>query len=487
MKLILWLSVVLALAVYFCGALIDPDLWWHITVGRWILAHRELPLVDYWNMFGQGKPWLAYSWSSEILLAFVEGRWGLHGLLVLKILLSLSFVASLFYVYGRLAGNWFYGALLGILASAACASHFTLRPQVITWIVLAWLMLLADGIVEKGASRSRTTAVFCLMCLWANNHLSAALGLFVFVCFLVGRASLPKVARAGIYALTGTFLTPYFGREWLTLFSKSGHPFEYASIIEFQPATILQHSTGMLLLILALLLVLLHYRPNLLSRFELLAGGVMTIGGLAVVKFLPYAAIVLCALIARAWRESGQSALVFGKLGEGLERFRGLTERLPRDGITFVFICWSIVSVYGLWLSPLNSSVIPVAAVDYILEQKLPHPILNDFGRGGYLMYRQSDAAGNLEHPVPLDGRTNVNSHEVWKKASDALNGRANWREYLEAVQPATVLWPTESPLVSILLAEGRWCRVFKSGTDAVGYSVLARCPEGGFADMPQK
>ena len=39
----------------------DPDLFWHIVIGRWILDHGAVPQVEYWNYFGLGQTFRAYS------------------------------------------------------------------------------------------------------------------------------------------------------------------------------------------------------------------------------------------------------------------------------------------------------------------------------------------------------------------------------------------------------------------------------------------
>lgn len=39
----------------------DPDLFWHIVIGRWILDHGAVPQVEHWNYFGLGQTFRAYS------------------------------------------------------------------------------------------------------------------------------------------------------------------------------------------------------------------------------------------------------------------------------------------------------------------------------------------------------------------------------------------------------------------------------------------
>src|SRR4051812_11972123 len=112
MSKILWFSFLLCIATYITGPIIDPDLWWHITAGRWILAHATVPNQDYWTMFGVGTPWRAYSWSNEIVYALADRIGGVHGLLVVKYILALSIVFTFAVSFQRLSKDWFVGALL---------------------------------------------------------------------------------------------------------------------------------------------------------------------------------------------------------------------------------------------------------------------------------------------------------------------------------------------------------------------------------------
>lgn len=55
-SLALW-AILIVVAACMARPLRDPDLWFHIVSGRWILSHQQVPTQDYWNMFGVGKPW----------------------------------------------------------------------------------------------------------------------------------------------------------------------------------------------------------------------------------------------------------------------------------------------------------------------------------------------------------------------------------------------------------------------------------------------
>ena len=61
----------------------DPDLLWHITVGRKILETRSFPWVDEFSHTFQGHTWIAKEWLSQILFAFIYEAVGWKGLALL--------------------------------------------------------------------------------------------------------------------------------------------------------------------------------------------------------------------------------------------------------------------------------------------------------------------------------------------------------------------------------------------------------------------
>lgn len=469
MKYVVWLAIVCVVALYIVGPIQDPDLWWHIVVGRWIVSHGQVPHQDYWTLFSAGQPWRAYSWSSEVLFAWTERLGGIHGLLALKMLVAIVLCGTLCAVMARISSHPFMGMVLGVYATVACFNHFTLRPQALVWIVFGTLFGIVDDIERNGASPRRLLKLAAMMMLWANLHLSAALGIVTAVLWVISDARdwSERFSRGSpvlVAGFVGTLVTPYLGGEWITFFDTSSHPARFQSVAEFQPATILQYSTGFLAVACFFLGALIYRRPSLLgfSRFLLWIG--FSLGALTVVKFLPFAVIVSTALIARLWREktlhTEASALI-----EGISQLAALVRKVPAEGASFVLICVSIVQAYQLWHEPLAYEVTPVEAVDFIEKHKLPHPILNTFGNGGYLMYRQADADGNPQVRVNIDGRTNLIDQAMWRKYISAWDGKRSWSEYLDLVKPETVLWRADSALPALLLATGDWCVVFESGS----------------------
>lgn len=487
MYVVLWIAWVAAVSSYLAGPVMDPDLWWHITSGRWILAHHAVPHVDYWNRFAAGTPWRAYSWSNEILFALTDRYFGDRGLMLLQKLVCAGIVAIYAVVLSKMARDWFLGTLLGSFAAIACFNHYTLRPQSFVWIYLAVLVLLAQRIETEGLTRRLKLQLAGLMCLWANTHLTAALGIAVLGAWLVefARGETERISpknwrmiKALGWAFLGTLFTPYFGTEWLTFFAKTGHPLHYTLIAEFQPATILMYSTGFLVIPLVVLGIFVLHRPRALEGGKYALVAIFAVGGLAVIKFLPLSVFLACAAIAEIWRRIESDRSVIGELAGAVEYYRGLLAKVPREGLSFVLLALAFVYSFDDYAKPLHGGVVPVEAVDFIKEHDLPDPLLNDFGSGGYLMYRFSDEAGAPLRLVSIDGRTNVNPPEVWDRFRDAFEGKVEWEDYITYVKPGTILWKRQSPFFPLLIQSNEWCGVFLSGDDELGHAVFIRASQ---------
>ncbi len=467
----IWILVAFVVGSYIATPLADPDLWWHVVVGKWILAHHELPTVDHWNMFAVGRPWRAYSWSNEIIYALFDNWRGVQGLLAAQIGLAILLSMALMWSFGRIARDYFWGGLLGIVSTAAMFSHFSLRPQVVTWILLALLLTLLNSqtLLTKLYGKALVLLIFAI---WANSHVTAPLGLMVLFTWALS-FGLRQAVQLAMIGLLGTFVTPYHGTEWLSLFEQTSHPISYGFIAEFQPATILQYATGFLVILISVLSIFVFRRPQAQHPARYLCCGAFLILAFAIVKFLPFAVIIVCALLAEMWAKEGWFA--FGKLAVAIRGLNNAWFWLPAPGLSFLLFALGVVNVFNLWHSAPNALTLPVHAADFILENSLPAPLMVGFGDGGYMIYRFSNHDGDPSQLVSIDGRTNVTPAEIMEMYHEAANGREGWQRYLKSVKPNTILWRRESPLVNILAERPEWEEVYKDGLVNDGYVVFKK------------
>ena len=45
----------------------DPDLWWHLRTGQWIVENGRIPHSDIFSFTRAGHPWISHEWLSEVI------------------------------------------------------------------------------------------------------------------------------------------------------------------------------------------------------------------------------------------------------------------------------------------------------------------------------------------------------------------------------------------------------------------------------------
>ena len=80
----------------------DPDVWWHLRTGEWILEHHAVPQTDPFSIDGMGKPWQAYSWLFELVLLKLYRAGGLAGIVVYTGGMVAAITAALYRLISRL-------------------------------------------------------------------------------------------------------------------------------------------------------------------------------------------------------------------------------------------------------------------------------------------------------------------------------------------------------------------------------------------------
>src|SRR5438034_11022831 len=58
-------AVVLLSAAVGLDALGDPDVWWHLRLGDWIVANHRVPGGELFSYTAAGHPLLAHEWLSD--------------------------------------------------------------------------------------------------------------------------------------------------------------------------------------------------------------------------------------------------------------------------------------------------------------------------------------------------------------------------------------------------------------------------------------
>src|SRR5688572_1602255 len=184
--LILAPMLLLLFARYFVGST-DPDYWWHVRTGQYIVETGTLPRADIYSYTVPDRAWVTHEWLTEILLYVVQQRFGYVGNVVLFGLLG-ALTALAVYATCRVRGlGEPAAAMLMLWASGIGMASANVRPQIVTTLLLAVCALLLTLYL-----RGQTRALWpfpLLMALWVNLHGGYVIGLVLLGLTVVGQGA----------------------------------------------------------------------------------------------------------------------------------------------------------------------------------------------------------------------------------------------------------------------------------------------------------
>ena len=158
--------------------LADPDVWWHLAVGR-LIAARGIPSVEPFSFAPVPNPWVGQQWLYELgLHRLVDGPGIAAAMLVMGVVASAAFlVAALAVRRETPVQGWALGA--AVLVSAVVAGELLgVRGQVVSVLGCALTLLIVAR--WRAGSTWAPWALVPLVAVWANLHagfLIAGLGL----------------------------------------------------------------------------------------------------------------------------------------------------------------------------------------------------------------------------------------------------------------------------------------------------------------------
>jgi hypothetical protein len=435
---------------------IDPDVWWHLRVGQWVVEHQTVPAHD--PLAAGHKPWVAYSWLYEILLFGLFQALGLAGIIVYRAALATAVVAALFRLVIRRDAHLLRAAALTTMGSLAMAPLFSERPWLFT---ILFTLLTTDVVLDLRAGKAGRSAWLLplVFALWANIHIQfvyclAVLGVACAVHPIdraLGRIT-PKETSSNSWrrlvllsgaCLLATLVNPYHFRIFGVVLEYASQPGPFRYVNELK-ALEFREPTDWVLLALAAAATYALGRRRHLDTFQVLLlalGGFLAFRSRRDLWFLVMASLVVLAATDRGAviaayqvrlspRRWAAVAGLLAVVAAGLAWSRNLGEQHLRETVAKVF---------------------PAEAAAVVIERGYAGPLYNDFNWGGFL-------AWSLPHlPVALDGRTNLHGDERILRIGNTWAGGPGWQEDPDLAAAGVVVAEGATPLAGLLLHDERF------------------------------
>ncbi len=478
----------------------DPDTYWHLAAGRWMIEHGTVPTTDPFSFSMLGAPWTAHEWGSELIMTLVHNAAGWQGL---HLLMAVVFAATTAYMTRIMLRHLdpVHVIILMALSIAMMHTHLLVRPHVLAWPILAlWFSTLASN-VERGDSPPLW--MLPLLVLWTNLHASFTLGLAFLAAFALDAllradsadAQKRVVVRWGAFGTTAGLVAMINPRGW--------HAFTHAidlmgmkvtlSVVQEWEST--NFHEPQLLLLWLLLVMLLAFSGKL--RLPLWRGVMVFFMLYLALKHDRYNSLLALTspfLIVPALRRplgaqpddakaspssspsSSPSAIdaIFASMAH---KARPMTV-----AIALAITGLATFALADRWRVVPPDSHTPRVAVDFAEQSGLNGRVFNAYGFGGYLIFRGV--------PVFVDGRADLYGDPYIARLASALS-LAKARELEQMLEEYGITWTLLQPNIPatrVLDLLPEWERLYadsvavihrrRLGPDQLSLSIQARNPE---------
>lgn len=424
----------------------DADLGWQLAAGRYLVERGQIPSQDVFTHTASGREWIYPPFSGAIFYLLYSWA-GWKALSVFGALASVTVVALLL-SGGGTPGARMLTPALAAFAVPLVAARTKVRSDLFSTILFATVLILLWR--HYRGRRAPLWLLVPLMFAWANLHLGFVAGLALFGCYLTMEAldllwpgrrpeAMARLRQATPWLAAGalaTFLNPWGPRLYIALFRQNSILKSLEGYVgEWFPARISWQT--------AYSLVELRHPESGFSW--LLLAGVMAIALAAWKKSPPSAVLVLFAMFGamRYVRFQVLFAMIAVVVAGDLIG-SALGER-PHHMLRAVLV--SLIAVLaGVRIGDLASNRYylsapenatfgpgvswwyPERAAAFIVRERLPARVLNDYNSGGFLSF-----ALWPHYPVSIDNRAVPFGSEVFFLHKKLLEGGPDAPEWQTA------------------------------------------------------
>ena len=460
----------LAVLMLFMEGVQDPDVWWHLRVGRWMVENGKLPSVDLFTHTVPTHVWTDHEYLTEVLMWLLYSATGFTGL---AIAFGLITWAGFWLIYRQVRRQPFVIVGLGLaLAALAGWPIWGPRAQMITFALscleLYWLQGYLSG-------RSRALNFFPLvMAVWANLHGGWVIGFawlgVALVAELVGwawdrsnpahRAHVRFLAIITAASLVAVLATPHGFSLYLYPFQTQGSVAQQKLIVEwFSPdfhQIYLRPFEAMVFIVIAGFAL---RRPRLYDFLLTIASlGLAFQSVRHVALFVAAATPAMISSYSEYWRELATSRRwTFPPLARPLF---AVTTAIVLVVVTVVGAIKIDADINPSVQQKLDADSYPIGAADWLAA----HPdvgtrMFNQYGWGGYLSYRFYP---DPNRKVFIFGEAELMGDPLLNQYNNVQNLRPDWKQILDQYHVDYVIFNKGEALSNVLATQPEWSLAYE-------------------------
>jgi hypothetical protein len=369
----------------------DPDFWWHLKTGQYIVTHHQLPVPDPFAFTTASAPPaypdeeatrrfnLTHEWLAQAIWYLVYKVGGFGGLVLWKALLLTGLCGLTGLMARRRTGSWLWGIGAALATASLAVEYAKDRPSILTYLFVAAFIAIFED-------RRRLWLIPVLSLIWANCHGGFFLGWVVCAAYAVEALirRVPDLRRVLIVsglAVLLSGLNPNWFAAVTTVLRYRQSPLQ-ATLIEWRGAfdSTVQSPTAFYVL--------------------LFGGGLMLLVSwkrARIADWILFAAFAAAAIT--AFRNELLVGLFAPVLIAAYFPMKKMPRRLPAYAPVVALVALGVVVAWGRPMYQLRAAEwrYPAGATAFLAAHHVNAPLFNTYEYGGYLIWKG--------FPVFIDGR----------------------------------------------------------------------------------
>jgi len=450
-------------------AVLDPDMWWHLSVGQWIVQNRSFPHNGIFSHTAATRPWMAYSWGYEVLLSRAYDWFSFVGMGIFGTLLTMAVALAIFRMLYRISGRFWAAWTLSIVVYAAFL--FNIAPRPLFFSVIFFTILLTLLFEAKRTGRVQLLYWLPLVFwFWANFHIQFIYGLAV-VGLFGGMNLLQQIVvrwRVSPGFLDSATLPPPppFGILASCILASCVGPYSYHL---YQEAFVISQSKIMYKIIRELQ-ALSFASFNQYLELLLAVGAYFAIGWKKKIDPFKFALLIFATVFAfRTWRDAWFICVVAAAIIADLPASHKKGEEQREGKIQPAE--WAVVAVASLVLLVAGmrstdftthgldraiSGEYPVDAVNFLRRNPVGGPLYNSFDWGGFLIFYMP------QYPVSIDGRTDLYGDAMDERYYSTQEADPSYTDDPVLNEAGVVVLKKKFPIATQLLLDRRFRVIYR-------------------------
>jgi len=454
----------------------DTDMWWHLRNGDEIWHQGKILLQDIFSYTRFGAHWVNAFWLSDL---------GLYGLLKLGGFFAVTLSAALIAVglmaiiYLHMDGSVYLRGLLILLAMIGIHPNWSARPQLMSFLLLAFLDYFLDR--HRHVKKQPLWVLPLIFALWGNLHGGFIWGILLLLATIAGESldnlldnqpnlswrETGQLTLWGILAALAVAINPNGISLWKLPFDQVQVSL---SITEWLSPDFHQLYAHPLLWLLFLLIIGLAFSKKSMSFTNLLKGlGFAYLFFVAQRNMGPFA-IILLPIISGHLNQAAQNL----SKTPIMENFRNriaqsppskqLTPRLNfivNSTLVSLITAFAICNAYFISTPQSMDMKLPTRAIQWIKDNQPQGPMFNSYNWGGYLTWELR------EYPVFIDGRADLYGNEIISEWTEINNGSDKGLSLLNTRKVGFIFIESDSPLLA-KLPRNEWQKMYSDSLIAI-------------------